>query len=51
VQALRARGVTHVVECGPGNALAGMVRRIDDELSAASLSDPASLAECKALLS
>ena len=29
VQALRARGVAHIVECGPGKVLAGMVKRID----------------------
>ena len=26
---MRARGVTHVIECGPGKVLAGMVKRID----------------------
>ena len=29
VQALKARGLTHVIECGPGKVLAGMVKRID----------------------
>lgn len=51
VQALRARGVTHVVECGPGKVLAGMVKRIDGELQVGALFDPASLAECRALVS
>ena len=50
VQALRARGVTHLVECGPGKVLAGMVKRIDGEAVSASLFDPASLAEVKGLL-
>jgi len=50
VQALKARGIGHVVECGPGKALAGMVKRIDAELVAANLFDPASLAEVKTLL-
>jgi [acyl-carrier-protein] S-malonyltransferase len=49
VQALRARGVMHFVECGPGKVLAGMVRRIDAEAVSASLFDPATLAEAKAL--
>ena len=50
VQAIRARGVTHVIECGPGKVLAGMVRRIDAEAVSATLHDPASLADVKALL-
>lgn len=50
VQALRASGVTHIVECGPGKVLAGMVKRIDAELTGLPLFDPASLAEVKAAL-
>jgi len=50
VQALKARGLTHVIECGPGKVLAGMVKRIDGELQSATLLDPASLAEVKTLL-
>ncbi len=50
VQALKARGVKHVIECGPGKVLAGMTKRIDAELVGASLYDPATLAEIKALL-
>ena len=50
VQALRARGATHIVECGPGKVLAGMVKRIDGELQSGALFDPASLAEVKGLL-
>jgi [acyl-carrier-protein] S-malonyltransferase len=46
VRALRARGLSHVVECGPGKVLAGMVKRIDAEAEVLTLSDPASLAEC-----
>jgi [acyl-carrier-protein] S-malonyltransferase len=51
VQAIRARGVTHIVECGPGKVLAGMVKRIDPEAISAALLDPASLADVKGLLS
>ena len=29
IQAIRARGITHIFECGPGKVLAGMVKRID----------------------
>jgi [acyl-carrier-protein] S-malonyltransferase len=50
VQALRARGLTHVIECGPGKVLAGMVKRIDAEAVTATVFDPASLAEVKGLL-
>ena len=50
VQALRARGLSHVIECGPGKVLAGMVKRIDAELVTGSVSDPASLAEIKGWL-
>jgi len=43
VQAIRARGVDYVVECGPGKVLAGMVARIDASLTGLPLFDPASL--------
>jgi len=50
VQALKARGLTHVIECGPGKVLSGMVKRIDAELVTGCVLDPVSLAEIKALL-
>jgi [acyl-carrier-protein] S-malonyltransferase len=50
VQAIKARGVLNIVECGPGKVLAGMVKRIDAEMTGAPLFDPASLAEVKGLL-
>ena len=50
VQAIKARGVTVLVECGPGKVLAGMTKRIDAELNGVALYDPASLAEVKGLL-
>lgn len=50
VQALRARGLTHVIECGPGKVLAGMVKRIDADAISATVFDPASLAEVKEML-
>ena len=50
VQALKARGVTHVIECGPGKVLAGLTKRIDPELVGAALYDPATLAEVRELL-
>ena len=50
IQALKARGLTHVIECGPGKVLSGMVKRIDPELTSATVYDPASLTEARALL-
>jgi [acyl-carrier-protein] S-malonyltransferase len=50
VQAIKARGVLTVVECGPGKVLAGMTKRIDAEMQAHALFDPASLSEVKAAL-
>ncbi len=50
VQALQARGITSVVECGPGKVLAGMVKRIDAGLTGMSVYDLATLAEAKGLL-
>jgi [acyl-carrier-protein] S-malonyltransferase len=50
VQAIRARGIAQIVECGPGKVLAGMTKRIDAEVMAAALFDPASLAEAKGML-
>ena len=50
VQAIKARGVSTLIECGPGKVLAGMTKRIDAELTGAALFDPATLAEVKTLL-
>jgi len=50
VQAIKSLGLTTLVECGPGKVLAGMVKRIDPELSGAPLFDPASLAAVKEML-
>ena len=50
MQALRARGLNHIVECGPGKVLANLARRMDGELVAGAIHDPASLAETKGLL-
>ncbi|PXW97046.1 [acyl-carrier-protein] S-malonyltransferase [Sphaerotilus hippei] len=50
VQALAARGLTHVIECGPGKVLAGMVKRIDGQLTTTTVLDPASLVQAKELV-
>jgi [acyl-carrier-protein] S-malonyltransferase len=43
IRAFAARGVTHVVECGPGRVLAGLNRRIARELTSHALTDGADL--------
>ena len=50
VQAIAARGLSTVVECGPGKVLTGMTKRIDPALTGLALFDPASLAEVKGAL-
>jgi [acyl-carrier-protein] S-malonyltransferase len=47
---LAGRGVTAIVECGPGKVLAGLVRRIDDSLSAYALTDGTAIADARAAL-
>lgn len=47
VQALKLRGVAAIIECGPGKVLAGMAKRIAPELEAASVYDPATLADVR----
>jgi [acyl-carrier-protein] S-malonyltransferase len=41
VQALAARGVDRIGECGPGKVLAGLAKRIDKSLDARALGTPA----------
>ncbi len=43
VNAMKAQGITHVVECGPGKVLNGLTKRIDRELTGLAITDPASL--------
>lgn len=50
VQAIKARGLTTVVECGPGKVLAGMCKRIDAELTGLAMFDPVSVQDVKAAL-
>lgn len=50
VQAIKARGLTTLVECGPGKVLAGLTKRIDADLTGLALYDPASLADVKGQL-
>ena len=50
VRAIKAKGPTTLVECGPGKVLAGLVKRIDPELTGVPMFDPASLAAAKEML-
>jgi [acyl-carrier-protein] S-malonyltransferase len=50
VQAIRARGLMHIIECGPGKTLSGMVKRVDPEAVAGNVLDPATLASTQELL-
>ena len=50
VQAIKAHGVSHIIECGPGKVLAGLAKRIDADLTGAPLLDPVSMVQVKAIL-
>lgn len=43
VQSIKSRGVTTLIEAGPGKVLAGLAKRIDPELRGLPLFDPATL--------
>lgn len=45
IEAMAQQGVTHVVECGPGKVLTGLVKRINPSLVGLSVNDPASMQE------
>jgi [acyl-carrier-protein] S-malonyltransferase len=49
-QALRARGLSHIFECGPGKVLSGLVKRVDAEIVSTAVLDPASLAAALGML-
>jgi [acyl-carrier-protein] S-malonyltransferase len=50
IEAFAARGVTHVIECGPGRVLTGLNKRIVRELKSFALTDGADLDAAKAAL-
>jgi [acyl-carrier-protein] S-malonyltransferase len=50
IQTMATRGVTHIVECGPGKVLTGLTRRIDESITAFALNDRASVDEALAAL-
>ena len=50
IQTMAGQGVTHVVECGPGKVLAGLVKRIDARMQGVAAADRASLEQALALV-
>ncbi|NLJ51153.1 MAG: ACP S-malonyltransferase [Alcaligenaceae bacterium] len=43
IRKMKEAGVTHVVECGPGKVLNGLIKRIEPDLVVLNITDPASL--------
>lgn len=50
IRCMAARGVTHVIECGPGKVLAGLVKRIDPRVQGIAAADRASLEQALAAI-
>ena len=50
IQRMQQLGVSHVVECGPGKVLSGMIKRISPDLQSHALYDPVTLTETFAFL-
>ena len=50
IQAMAGQGISQVVECGPGKVLAGLTKRINDQLTGVPMFDEASLNEVLATL-
>ena len=50
VQTMATHGVTHVIECGPGKVLAGLIKRIDPALVGEAIVDPASIEKIMEML-
>jgi [acyl-carrier-protein] S-malonyltransferase len=49
-QALKARGLLHIIECGPGTVLSGLVKRVDADIVSTTVNNPAGLKAAQELL-
>lgn len=43
IQVMAAKGITHIVECGPGKVLCSLIKRIDRQIQTLPVYDPVSL--------
>jgi [acyl-carrier-protein] S-malonyltransferase len=50
IEAIAQRGILHVIECGPGKVLSGMVKRINPDLMTGCIQDLTSLNEVKSVV-
>lgn len=50
IQAMAGQGITQVIECGPGKVLAGLTKRINEQVTGVPVFDEASLTEVLASL-
>jgi [acyl-carrier-protein] S-malonyltransferase len=50
IQKMASQGITQVIECGPGKVLAGLTKRINDQVTGVPVFDEASLNEVLATL-
>lgn len=50
IQEMSHRDITHVIECGPGKVLAGLIKRIDKTLNVANVFDHNSLEQTVSML-
>ena len=51
IEAMKAAGITDIVECGPGRVLVGLIRRIAPEIKTHNIYDQATLEKTLAALS
>jgi [acyl-carrier-protein] S-malonyltransferase len=50
IRLMASQGVTHIIECGPGRILAGLVKRIDGNVQGIAAADRASLEQALATI-